>query len=139
MNSRALGYIADEQSRDAFRTDVRQCKTLLEDIGGVPVPGYRAPTFSVGSTTSGFGFCRKKLPTARASIRCNSLYGVPDAPRHPFCPQPGSSIPLDDTDARAHLPTAGGSYFRLLPYRLTRGRCAGHIRICGYRASSTHP
>ena len=39
---------ADCQTRDEFRNDVRRSKQLLEDVGGVPVRGYRAPTFSIG-------------------------------------------------------------------------------------------
>jgi len=118
-------YRADQQPRDEFRTDVRRCKALLEDIGGVSVLGYRAPTFSIGSRNpwvhatlaeEGYRYSSSVYPIA------HDLYGVPDAPRHPFCPQPGFiEIPL--TTVRIcgrNLPTAGGGYFRLLPYRLTR-------------------
>ncbi len=104
---------------------MRRCKALLEDIGGVSVLGYRAPTFSVGSRNpwvhatlaeEGYRYSSSVYPIA------HDLYGVPDAPRHPFCPQPGFvEIPL--TTVRIfgrNLPTAGGGYFRLLPYRLTR-------------------
>jgi polysaccharide deacetylase family protein (PEP-CTERM system associated) len=118
-------YRADRQGRDEFRTDVRRCKALLEDIGGAPVQGYRAPTFSIGAgnpwvhavlAEEGYRYSSSVYPIA------HDLYGVPDAPRHPFCPQPGFvEIPL--TTVRLfgrNLPTAGGGYFRLLPYRLTR-------------------
>src|SRR5262249_21335891 len=51
------------------------------------------------------------------------LYGEATAPRRPFCPQPGIvEIPL--TTVRIfgrNWPAAGGGYFRLLPYRLSRG------------------
>src|SRR5262249_48744560 len=36
---------ADSQTREAFRADVTRTKALLEDIGGVPINGYRAATF----------------------------------------------------------------------------------------------
>jgi polysaccharide deacetylase family protein (PEP-CTERM system associated) len=39
---------ATEQSREEFREDVTRAKALLEDIGGVTVQGYRAPSFSIG-------------------------------------------------------------------------------------------
>lgn len=116
---------ADQQSRDEFRADVRRCKALLEETGGVPVVGYRAPTFSVGHRNrwvhavlaeEGYRYSSSVYPIA------HDLYGEPDAPRHPFCPQPGFvEIPL--TTVRIfgrNLPTAGGGYFRLLPYRVTR-------------------
>ena len=37
----------DQQSPETFRADIRLSKRVLEDIGGVPVRGYRAPTFSI--------------------------------------------------------------------------------------------
>ena len=36
-----------EQEREVFREDVRRAKALLEQISGVPIRGYRAPSFSV--------------------------------------------------------------------------------------------
>ena len=117
---------ADRQSPDEFRQDVRRSKALLEDLSGVRVIGYRAPTFSVGSRSrwvhailaeEGFRYSSSVYPIA------HDLYGEPDAPRRPFCPLPGFvEIPL--TTMRLfgrNLPTAGGGYFRLLPYRLSRG------------------
>lgn len=118
-------YRADQQSPEEFRDDVRRSKALLEDIGGTAVTGYRAPTFSVGVKSrwahailaeEGFRYSSSVYPIA------HDLYGVPQAPRRPFCPLPGFiEIPL--TTVRLfgrNLPTAGGGYFRLLPYALTR-------------------
>jgi polysaccharide deacetylase family protein (PEP-CTERM system associated) len=118
-------YRADQQSPDEFRADVRHSKALLEETGGVPVLGYRAPTFSVGSRSpwahailadEGFRYSSSVYPIA------HDLYGEPGAPRRPFCPQPGFiEIPLTTVCVLGrNLPTAGGGYFRLLPYRLTR-------------------
>ena len=36
-----------DQTRKAFREDVRRAKTLLEDACGGPVHGYRAPSYSI--------------------------------------------------------------------------------------------
>jgi len=118
-------YRADQQSPPEFRDDVRRSKELLEDIGGTAVAGYRAPTFSVGPKSrwahailaeEGFRYSSSVYPIA------HDLYGVPEAPRRAFCPQPGFiEIPL--TTVRLfgrNLPTAGGGYFRLLPYRVSR-------------------
>ena len=118
-------YRADQQSPKAFRADVRRSKALLEDTGGVAVKGYRAPTFSVAGRSSwvhailaeeGFQYSSSVYPIA------HDLYGVPDAPRGPFCPMPGFvEIPLTTVRVLGrNLPTAGGGYFRLLPYRATR-------------------
>jgi len=118
-------YRLDQQSPAEFRDDIRRSKALLEDIGGAAVTGYRAPTFSVGVKSrwaheilaeEGFRYSSSVYPIA------HDLYGVPKAPRHPFCPLPGFiEIPL--TTVRLfgrNFPTAGGGYFRLLPYAVTR-------------------
>jgi polysaccharide deacetylase family protein (PEP-CTERM system associated) len=118
-------YRADQQSPEAFRNDIRRSKALLEDIGGIAVTGYRAPTFSVGAGShwahailaeEGFRYSSSVYPIA------HDLYGVPRAPRRPFCPLPGFvEIPL--TTVRLfgrNFPTAGGGWFRLLPYAVTR-------------------
>ena len=39
-----------EQTPEEFRTDVRRTKVLLEDLGGTPVIGYRAASFSIGES-----------------------------------------------------------------------------------------
>jgi len=118
-------YRLDQQSPAEFRNDVRRSKALLEDIGGAAVTGYRAPTFSVGPKSrwahqilaeEGFRYSSSVYPIA------HDLYGVPEAPRSPFCPLPGFiEVPL--TTVRLfgrNFPTAGGGYFRLLPYAITR-------------------
>src|SRR5262245_2014012 len=39
---------ASDLEPEAFAADVRSSKHILEDIVGVPVVGYRAPSFSIG-------------------------------------------------------------------------------------------
>jgi len=115
----------DQQSPEEFRADVRYSKHLLEDAAGVRVVGYRAPTFSIGYRSGwahavlaeeGFRYSSSVYPVA------HDLYGVPGAPRHPFCPLPGFlEIPLTTLRALGrNLPAAGGGYFRLLPYSVAR-------------------
>ena len=36
------------QTPPVFREDIRRAKHILEDIGGRPILGYRAPAFSIG-------------------------------------------------------------------------------------------
>ena len=118
-------YRIDRQSQEEFRLDIRRSKAVLEDIGGTAVAGYRAPTFSVGANThwahailaeEGFRYSSSVFPIA------HDLYGVPQAPRHPFRPFPGFvEIPM--TTLRLfgrNFPTSGGGWFRLLPYAATR-------------------
>lgn len=114
-----------EQTRDEFVQDIRRAKALLEDLAGIEVKGYRAPSFSVGRKTLWAFDC-----IAEAGYRYSSsvypirhdLYGMPEAPRFAYQPRHGLlEIPV--TTARLlkrNLPAGGGGYFRLLPYRVSR-------------------
>ena len=115
----------DRQSPAAFRADISDSKKILEDIGGVTVNGYRAPTFSIGGDTAwahavleeeGYRYSSSVYPVK------HDLYGSPDAPRCPFAPVPGLvEIPLTTVRLLGRdIPASGGGYFRLFPYALTR-------------------
>src|SRR5690606_3769017 len=43
----SLHYRAASQTPGEFRRDVASAKALLEDLGGVEIRGYRAPSFSI--------------------------------------------------------------------------------------------
>jgi polysaccharide deacetylase family protein (PEP-CTERM system associated) len=111
----------------AFREDVVCAKALLEDLAGVAVAGYRAPSFSIGRENlwaldvlaeAGYRYSSSIYPIA------HDHYGMPEAPRFPYrpgtCPalleMPPTTVPL----AGRNLPAAGGGYFRLLPYAASR-------------------
>jgi polysaccharide deacetylase family protein (PEP-CTERM system associated) len=129
------------QSRAEFRDDIRQSKGLLEDLTGLPVWGYRAPSYSIGLDSlwafdelkaAGYRYDSSVFP-----IR-HDFYGIPDWPRFPFCVwrrgdadwEPGAGdgiasrfleIPITTLSlAGRNIPIAGGGYFRLFPYALTR-------------------
>jgi polysaccharide deacetylase family protein (PEP-CTERM system associated) len=106
-----------------FREDVTRAKSLLEDIGGVVIHGYRAPSFSIGGgnlwaldvlAETGHRYSSSIYPIA------HDHYGMPDAPRFPYRPeQCPSLLEMPPTTVDWHgrnLPAAGGGYFRLLPY-----------------------
>jgi len=118
---------ATEQSRQEFQQDVTRSKKLLEDIAGVPVHGYRAPSFSIGHgnlwaleclNEAGYRYSSSVYP-----IR-HDHYGMPGAPRFAFLPEAGRGLlELPVTTVRLfnhNLPAGGGGYFRLLPYRVSR-------------------
>ncbi len=118
-------YRVDQQSHHEFRSDVRRSKAVLEDISGTQVVGFRAPTFSVGRGTpwfhtilaeEGFQYSSSVYPVA------HDLYGEPNAPRRPFCPIPRFvEIPLTTVRVlRRNFQAAGGGYFRLFPYTMSR-------------------
>jgi polysaccharide deacetylase family protein (PEP-CTERM system associated) len=115
-----------ELSPQAFLQDVTRSKQLLEDLGGVSVAGYRAPSFSIGKNNlwaldslqqAGYLYSSSIYP-----IR-HDHYGMPDAPRFKFQPRGTAGIfELPITTVRLfgrNLPSSGGGYFRLLPYTVS--------------------
>ncbi len=118
---------ATEQSRKDFREDITRAKGLLEDIGGVRVQGYRAPSFSIGRDNlwaleclgqAGYRYSSSVYPIQ------HDHYGMPDAPRFAFYPEGGAGLlEIPVTTVRLfnrNLPAGGGGYFRLLPYSVSR-------------------
>jgi len=117
---------------EAFRTDVRRAKNILETITGAAVSGYRAPSYSITRQSlwaldilieEGFVYDSSIFPVY------HDTYGMPDAPRFPHViSRPAGSIrefPLTTYPARwgakeYRLPIAGGGYLRLLPAELLR-------------------
>ena len=115
------------QTAVEFGADVRLTKDLLEDIGGVPVVGYRAPSFSICETTpwafkvladEGYAYSSSIYP-----IR-HDHYGMPAAPRFAHRPDPSVpfvELPVSTVSVRGrNFPCGGGGYFRLLPYQVSR-------------------
>jgi polysaccharide deacetylase family protein (PEP-CTERM system associated) len=116
---------ATAMDEDAFSTDVRRAKDILEDLSGTAVSGYRAPSFSIGASNLWAFDC-----LARAGYRYSSSiypirhdhYGLPDSPRFAYRVQPDLlEVPITTLRMfRRNLPSSGGGYFRLLPYALSR-------------------
>lgn len=117
----------DCQTPAEFRADISRTKAILEDLGGVRVKGYRAPTFSIGRKNmwafdelaeAGYSYSSSINP-----IR-HDLYGMEEAPRVPFLPNgPGGVTEFPITTLRLrgrNLPCGGGGFFRLMPYRVSR-------------------
>ncbi len=131
---------ADRQDAGAFFADVTAAKAVLEDKSGTKVRGYRAPTFSIGPqnwwaydmlTKAGYEYSSSIYPIS------HDLYGMRDAPRMPFHPVDGPLLEIPMTTIRLfgrNFPAAGGGYFRLLPYSLSRwclARANRHDRLSG--------
>jgi polysaccharide deacetylase family protein (PEP-CTERM system associated) len=118
---------ATDLSPDQFRQDVSRAKQVLEDAGGVEVKGYRAPSFSINASNrwaldilaeTGHMYSSSIYPVK------HDHYGSPDAPRHPYRPNGDEGIlelpPTTVAMFGRNLPAAGGGYFRLMPYSLSR-------------------
>jgi polysaccharide deacetylase family protein (PEP-CTERM system associated) len=117
--------LATEQTREEFRDDVTRAKHLLEEIGGAPIRGYRAPSFSVGASNpwafdvlldAGYAYSSSVYPVQ------HDHYGMPDAPRFKYDVRPGlCEIPLSTAQFFGrNWPASGGGFFRLLPYAASR-------------------
>jgi polysaccharide deacetylase family protein (PEP-CTERM system associated) len=126
LASHGLSHLrASDQSHAEFRSDVEGARKLLEDLGGVPVRGYRAPSFSIGQgnlwafdciAAAGYRYSSSVYPVR------HDHYGMPDAPRFAFRTHNGLlELPITTTRLLSrNLPAGGGGYFRLLPYRASR-------------------
>lgn len=116
---------ASDQSEEAFLADVRLAKMILEDVGGVAVKGYRAPSFSIGTGNLWAFDCLQRTGHRYSSsiypIR-HDHYGMPDAPRFAHEVREGLlEIPVTTLHMlHRNWPSSGGGYFRLLPYALSR-------------------
>jgi polysaccharide deacetylase family protein (PEP-CTERM system associated) len=110
-----------------FAADLARTRLTLEDLGGVAVTGYRAPSFSVDKRTpwahdvlaeAGYVYSSSVAPVV------HDHYGWPEAPRFAFKPVANSGlIEIPVTTARLAgrtLAAGGGGFFRLLPYGFSR-------------------
>jgi polysaccharide deacetylase family protein (PEP-CTERM system associated) len=122
---------------EAFRSDVRRSRHLLQQITGERVLGYRAPNFSIvpGSEWAfdvlieeGYEYDSSLFIHRR---RRNS--GYPSAYPNPHeIPRPSGHIvelPIAVCGwAGTTVPASGGAYFRYLPYSVTRRAFERHGR-----------
>lgn len=107
-----------------FLDDIQRARSILEDLGGQAVVGYRAPSFSIGHdnlwafdslSAAGYRYSSSIYPIH------HDHYGMPDAPR--FAHQRGDLLEIPVTTLQLlgrNWPSSGGGYFRLLPYQLSR-------------------
>ena len=113
--------------RAAFAVDLERSRKVLEDASGMPITGYRAPSFSIDSRTpwaymvlaeQGYAYSSSVAPIT------HDHYGWREAPRFAFKPLPWSNlieIPVTTAHfAGRRLAAGGGGFFRVLPYGFSR-------------------
>ena len=121
--------VFSQMKPDQARNEVLRAKRLLEDISGKAVVGHRAPCFSISEPTAwaldvlleaGFDYDSSIMP-------CPGIgYGWPGQPLEigRINTPKGQSIvevPLTVTSVLGKkIPALGGSYFRLLPYKICK-------------------
>ncbi|MBI4241874.1 MAG: DUF3473 domain-containing protein [Candidatus Rokubacteria bacterium] len=118
---------------EEFRTDLRRSIASIEDAGGTRVLGYRAPDFSILArdwwaleimAEEGLRYDSSIFPFA------GPRYGVRAAFALPFQVLSASGskfveFPLTTVECLGvRLPAAGGGYFRLAPYCVSRAAIA---------------
>jgi polysaccharide deacetylase family protein (PEP-CTERM system associated) len=116
---------------EEFREDTRMAKRILEEIAGVPVVGFRAPSFSIVRKTLwaldvlrelGFRYDSSIYPIRRPG------YGIPGYPRFPRrvpSPEAGLESLIEFPMSTAlwmgiRLPVSGGGYLRMFSERYIR-------------------
>jgi len=129
----------DKLSPQQFREDLEENMLALRQAGGGEIKGFRAPTFSLTERTAwayeiladlGFSYSSSVLPAQ------NPLYGWPSF-GHEARKVTKTLWELPITLHRLPglpVPIAGGVYFRVLPFFLTRwaiGRSIGRGRPMG--------
>lgn len=117
---RRVTYLTPE----SFRLDVRHAKEIIEDIAGVPVIGYRAPSYSIVRETlwaidvlaeEGFRYDSSIFPIV------HDRYGIPGYPRFPRRVRGSNGSALHEFPistvrvAGVNLPFVGGGYLRHFP------------------------
>ena len=116
---------ATAQDERSFSADIVRAKRVLEDIAGVCVEGYRAPSFSIDArnewafdSIQGAGY---RYSSSIYPIR-HDHYGMPTAPRFTHRVR-GNLLEVPVTTMRLlarNWPAGGGGYFRLMPYGMSR-------------------
>lgn len=116
---------ATDHERGSFFADIALAKAILEDVSGIAVHGYRAPSFSIGDENRWAYDC-----LAEAGYRYSSSiypirhdhYGAPNAPRFAHDTTSGLiEVPITTARLwRKNWPAGGGGYFRLMPYAVSR-------------------
>lgn len=118
----ALAY---RQTIGEFTADVHKSKTILEDVTGAAVRGYRAPSWSIVAANRHYLAALEELGLVYdASIFPvrTFLYGIPDAPTHIHHPVVAGrtlglwEVPTSVVRFAGHnFGYSGGFYFRLFP------------------------
>ncbi len=112
---------------EEFRRDVRRAKGVLEDLIGKEVLGYRAPSFSINAETP----WALSILVEEGHQYDSSVYNrfqrshVSASNGNPYSIETNAGMILEVPPSTMSLlgfrmPVAGGGYFRLLPYELSK-------------------
>jgi polysaccharide deacetylase family protein (PEP-CTERM system associated) len=117
------------QTPQVFENETRDSKNLIEDIIGKPVNGYRAASYSITRKSLwaldilvelGFIYDSSIFPVV------HDRYGIKGSPEYPHALETPTKQRLIEYPLSTYrlfgqtIPVAGGGYFRLYPYWLSR-------------------
>ena len=117
------------QAPQVFENEARDSKNLIEDIIGKPVNGYRAASYSITRQSLwaldiladlGFLYDSSIFPVV------HDRYGIKGSPEYPHILETPAKQRLVEFPLSTYrlfgqsIPVAGGGYFRLYPYWLSR-------------------
>ncbi len=117
-----------KQTADVFRDELRRAIASVEDATGRKVLGHRAPFFSITKRSlwalDVLGELGVAYDTSIFPVY-NYRYGIEGAPRWPYDIELGDRVvkefPISTWRVLGqNVPVAGGAYFRILPYAITR-------------------
>ncbi|SCX95215.1 XrtA system polysaccharide deacetylase [Desulfoluna spongiiphila] len=135
------------QTRKALREDLLKSRTLLEDLIGERVWGYRAPSFAVNEEVLALiQECGYLYDSSYNSFDRHGRYGRLDVSgflrrgiaiklQDDFYEVPVSNLTLGDQV----IPWGGGGYFRMIPARLYAGGVRRQMNRDGAFVFYTHP
>jgi polysaccharide deacetylase family protein (PEP-CTERM system associated) len=115
--------LVSEIGPERFRADITRAKAVLEDVGGVAVTGYRAPTFSLSPALTPWAYpiLAETGHAYSSSVFPGRHAGTSDAELLPWRPLGTPVLELPMTVLRLpgrSFPVAGGGPFRATPQPL---------------------
>jgi polysaccharide deacetylase family protein (PEP-CTERM system associated) len=136
-----------DQEPTAFQRTVTNARSLLCDLSGQPVLGFRAPSWSVTLRSlwafdalgeAGFRYDSSVFPAA------NHLFGIAGAPRRPYRVRTARASVVEIPPSAAALGplrvgVGGGFYLRVLPLWVHRAAMAAYSRAGSPFVLYMHP
>ncbi len=132
---------------DALEDDLKRSKTLLEDITGLEIKGYRAPSFSINDQAIGFiqsaGY---RYDSSYNNFSQHGRYGHISTHRAKRSgityrwPSGFNELPISNLQLGSRiLPWGGGGYFRFLPAAVFRRGVRSILNRDGAYVFYMHP
>ncbi len=140
-------HLCNWQSRSDLTNDLSDSKKRLEDIIGVAVSGYRAPSFSIDNDILKIiESCGYRYDSSFNSFGMHERYGKADLSQFErkgiavrlsenFYELPVSNVKLGNRI----LPWGGGGYFRLIPFPIFRAGVRQILKSDGAYLFYMHP